>query len=369
MSELPPLSITHPELAKQAFGWDPTSITSGSGLIKEWRCLKNHVWKSKVANRTQGNGCPICSNHIILEGFNDLHTTHPGLSLEVLGWDPRKIGAGSFKKLNWKCNLGHIWEARVNSRARGSGCPFCDGKSVWTGFNDLATARPDLAIQAFKWDPKKVTLNSAKKLEWICELKHIWTARVYDRVKSDGCPICSGRRIQSGFNDLATTHPNLIPEVYGWDASKIGAGSDSKRKWKCSEGHIWTARISSRKTGVGCPTCSVTGFDPNEDGWLYFLQHPDWEMLQIGITNSPDDRLSTHKHLGWELLELRGPMNGDLARQWETEILRMLRRKKAIVGSTDIAGKFTGYTESWMKASFPANSIKELMENVRALED
>jgi len=44
-------------------------------------------------------------------------------------------------------------------------------------------------------------------------------------------------------------------------------------------------------------------------------------MLQIGITNFPDDRLGTHKHLGWEVLEVRGPMDGLLARNWETSIL------------------------------------------------
>jgi len=91
-------------------------------------------------------------------------------------------------------------------------------------------------------------------------------------------------------------------------------------------------------------------------------------MLQIGITNVPDDRLSTHKRLGWEVLELRGPMDGDLARQWETDILRMLRKKNAEVGTTEIAGKFTGFSESWMKESFPVNSLKELMEIVRAEE-
>ena len=26
-----PLSVTHPELAKEADGWDPTLVTSGSG--------------------------------------------------------------------------------------------------------------------------------------------------------------------------------------------------------------------------------------------------------------------------------------------------------------------------------------------------
>ena len=92
-------------------------------------------------------------------------------------------------------------------------------------------------------------------------------------------------------------------------------------------------------------------------------------MLQIGITNVPDDRLATHKRLGWTVVELRGPMKGELTRQWETDILRMLRAKNAVVGDTTIAGKFTGYTESWLEKSFPVESLRDLMQLVREFED
>lgn len=62
-----------------------------------------------------------------------------------------------------------------------------------------------------------------------------------------------------------------------------------------------------------------------------------------------------------ELLELRGPMDGYLAQQWETAILRMLKAKGADLSNAAIAGKFDGYSEAWSKSTFGANSIKELM--------
>jgi len=70
---------------------------------------------------------------------------------------------------------------------------------------------------------------------------------------------------------------------------------------------------------------------------------------------------------GWDprLVSYSGPMNGDLARQWETDILRMLRSKNAIVGRNEIAGRFTGYTESWMKNSYPVKSLSDIIEAVR----
>ena len=130
------------------------------------------------------------------------------------------------------------------------------------------------------------------------------------------------------------------------------------------------AAVGARTGGheTGCPSCSQTGFDPNADGYLYFLSHSNWEMFQIGITNVPDDRLNRHKRLGWELLELRGPMDGHLTQQWETAILRMLKAKGADLSNAKIVGKFDGYSEAWSKSSFEVKSIKELMRLTEEFE-
>ena len=92
-------------------------------------------------------------------------------------------------------------------------------------------------------------------------------------------------------------------------------------------------------------------------------------MYQIGITNSPDDRLNRHRRIGWEVLELRGPMDGHLVQQWETAILRMLKAKGADLSNAKIAGKFDGYSEAWSKSTFEAKSIKELMRLTEEFEE
>ena len=105
------------------------------------------------------------------------------------------------------------------------------------------------------------------------------------------------------------------------------------------------------------------------DGYLYFLRHDQWEMLQIGITNDPTVRLASHAQLGWEALEIRGPMDGYLTRDWETSILRMRKKSGAALAKEDIAGRFDGYTEAWIEESFPVRSLRELMNFVEDLED
>ena len=61
----------------------------------------------------------------------------------------------------------------------------------------------------------------------------------------------------------------------------------------------------------------------------------------------------------WYLVNTTG---GDLARQWETSILRMLKAKGADLSNPKVAGKFDGFSEAWSKATFEVKSIKELMK-------
>ncbi len=46
--EKQPLSVTHPELAKEANGWDPATLTFGSGKKMSWKCPKGHVYQTSV---------------------------------------------------------------------------------------------------------------------------------------------------------------------------------------------------------------------------------------------------------------------------------------------------------------------------------
>jgi len=53
--EKQPLSVTHPELANEADGWDPGTVTAGSGRKLNWKCPNGHSYEAKVASRTGAN--------------------------------------------------------------------------------------------------------------------------------------------------------------------------------------------------------------------------------------------------------------------------------------------------------------------------
>ena len=59
--KLPSLSETHPDIAKEAFGWDPTNVLAESYEKIAWKCRNNHIWTELIINRTQKKViCPKC---------------------------------------------------------------------------------------------------------------------------------------------------------------------------------------------------------------------------------------------------------------------------------------------------------------------
>lgn len=110
----------------------PQAVNYASNSIYWWKCSLGHSYRQAVSNKTGKNyGCPYCSRKQLLQGFNDLETTHPQLALE---WHPTKNGtlsprdvlAGTAKKVWWRCNQGHEWPALPFPRTKGVGCPTCN---------------------------------------------------------------------------------------------------------------------------------------------------------------------------------------------------------------------------------------------------
>ena len=365
------LATFYPKLAKQADGWDPKDVHKSSNKKLTWKCNEGHAWRASVSNRSlRGDNCPICSGKKVLAGFNDLATLEPSLANEADGWDPTTLTKFSNKNLSWKCKEGHTWKVKVNSRSTfRTGCPTCSGQQILAGFNDLETINPMLASEAFGWSPKKVAQWSHQLVRWKCARGHLYKARIADRSFGDGCPICIGKKVLVGFNDLFTKRPEIASQAFGWNPKSVTEFSNKRKKWRCEEGHKWETTVSHRSSGRGCPTCSDSGFDPNGYGYLYFLTQDNWEMFQIGITNFPEKRIGNHQKRGWEVIEIRGPMDGHITQQWETAILLMLKAKGADLSNSKIAGKFDGYSEAWSKSTFHVKSIKELMRLTEEFED
>ena len=205
---------------QRALLWDPhrngsqtpENTCPGSRAKVWWQCEKGHSWQARVSSVVLQNcGCPYCAGKKAISGETDLLSQYPKLAKQ---WDkkrngdldPSAITPASHTKVWWRCEKKHSWQAAPYSRTRekGSGCPYCAGRRVLAGFNDLASQKPGLAEQWYQplngtLTPADVTLGSNKKVWWCCEKNHVWQAYVYARTKPNGtdCPICAGVTIQS----------------------------------------------------------------------------------------------------------------------------------------------------------------------------
>ena len=180
-------------------------------------------------------------------------------------FDPKLLTVGSGKKVWWKCSKGHEWQATIDRRSQGKGCPYCSGRNAIKGENDLQTVNPALAKE-WNYDknngltPTDVLPSSNKKVWWKCGKGHEWQAMIRSRNDGRGCPYCSGRHAVNGKNDLQTVNPVLATE---WNYERncglmpmdVLPNSNKKVWWKCSKGHEWQSTVANRNNGNGCPYC------------------------------------------------------------------------------------------------------------------
>lgn len=268
------LASVHPELisewSEKNLPLTPDKITFGSNKRVWWKGACGHEWETSVKARSKGEKCPICSGARVIEGINDLATLKPLLAQE---WSeknelkPTEVSVASHKKVIWKCKHGHEWEASVKSRTvNGTGCPYCSHNKVLAGFNDLASQYPDIAAE---WSdrnlpllPTMVTSFANSKAWWKCrDCGNEWHTLISTRSGGSRCPYCSGYTLLKGFNDLATTHPELAAEWsernYPLMPDEVNAKSRRNVWWKCNIcGNEWKSVINARVKGTVCPVCA-----------------------------------------------------------------------------------------------------------------
>lgn len=269
-----------PELLQE---WHPTKnapltpgeVSRGSKRSVWWKCEKGHEWRAMVYTRAgDGSGCPYCAGKKAWPGENDLASRRPDLAgqwhpTKNQGMAPADVPLGSHYRAWWVCEKGHEWQAAVKSRTiGGSGCPVCANRKVTPGENGLAATHPELARQ---WHPTKnapltphdVVAGNHRKVWWVCGKGHEWQAAVSSRAGSGaGCPVCAGKVVVPGENDLASLFPGLAAQ---WHPARNGqltpenVAPYSNRKvwWRCPLGHDYAASVGARTVGgSGCPYCA-----------------------------------------------------------------------------------------------------------------
>lgn len=256
----------------------PTEVLYGTPKKAYWKCSEGHSYLAEIRKRVNGQGCPYCKSKLISvknstpKKYEDsLEYKYPDLIKEFdytkNTIKPSEIYAKSHQKVWWICSQGHSYQSIILDRTNnGSGCPYCVSKKVLVGYNDIKTTHNYILNE---WDferntikPEEISAYSNKKVWWKCKNEHSWEASPNTRIgQGRNCPYCVNQMVKIGYNDLATTHPDLIKE---WDydrnivnPTEIVAGTNRKVWWLCKEGHSWQSSVSNRvHLNRGCPVCN-----------------------------------------------------------------------------------------------------------------
>ena len=156
----------------------------------------NITWEPKGTALCLGHGCRLCKSEKISK-LKSMSRDEFIQKLIATG-NPTKLYGdynGIFEDTEFICKIGHIFTDKPSAVLHNNiSCPYCSGKRILIGFNDLWTTRPDIA--ALLLDPNdgyKYTKGSNKYVNFLCSYcKTIYNKKINDVVQYGfSCAKCS----------------------------------------------------------------------------------------------------------------------------------------------------------------------------------
>ena len=239
----------------------PKTTTNGTHMtepIKELICFlkeKYHV-KADIDVDCLRDNADICKTIMSSMELNSLSAKCPDVATE---WDyeknapltPDLVPHRSGKKAWWICKNGHSYSSVIASRTGDEkcGCPYCAGKKLLSGFNDLKTIRPDVAAE---FDEQKNGI-SASEILWCSNKKmwfkcsrcgHEWQSKVSNRTSTNnqGCMICGREKTR-----LASCKPVMCVET----GKIFESATAASKEMSCGHSHISACCRGNQKTAGG----------------------------------------------------------------------------------------------------------------------
>lgn len=245
------------EYAKFYGGKCLSEVYRGGKTKLKWECRRSHTWWALPTNINKGGWCAKCY-HL------EQRLREPIRNIDEVKSFARAKGGEclsqrywrSSDRLNWKCRAGHTWSAVVSSVLRGSWCAKCGRESA---NKVLRTDISRLMDAATKRGGRLVSTeyqNFQTKMTWECADEHQWQASAGSVLSGTWCPKCAGKQRGDRRRTGIETLRSFAVARGGSCLSRDYEQSNQKLRWRCAEGHEWTAIWSAVKTGGWCPECA-----------------------------------------------------------------------------------------------------------------
>lgn len=254
-----------------------------------FKCDKGHEFqahiKGVIKSKQPGHGCPTCFKENKIKNHNvaiECPEVAKMWNYNLNKLTPDKVSHGAIEGFWFTCPNGHNFISTISHMKRSvtskyKGCPVC-AKKEFTPDRSLAKSHPEILkywdYDRNKEDPEKVRVYTTKRFWFKCSRGHSYYTdpeTVFtSKASSHGCPVCTGRTVVTGVNDLETQYKDIVDKYWSYeyndeDPCNIAPHSSYVACWKCSKcGSLFDQDIDTRVRGLGlCPDCrkdySVSG--------------------------------------------------------------------------------------------------------------
>ena len=312
------------------------ALVSYPGSHSPWKCIciqcKREVTPTYSKVRSSGTGCKFCSKRAV-----DLDEAF--LLMLKSGVRPKEKYRGAM--FPWKCeclNCGKtVNPTYSNVRVGHNGCRFCAYKVTEFKRTKTKTEIFDyLKREGYTPIRGAVFVSSEHPIE----CKHLpcgrrVKARYFSLQQGRGC--CNYCGTREGAKKLSKTIDEVQPILKKKGITlleKEVKGMKEKHRLQCRKCNlIWSARLISVTSRVGCPNCALYGMKPNLVSYIYLIEHKKYGSIKLGIANSNKsrDRVDVHMKKGWEIYKIKTFTSGVKARRVETECLKYFRKVKNLL--------------------------------------
>lgn len=235
------------QLAARHGGQCISVIYRGNRISLRWRCACDHEWEAAAISVQRGKWCPICPrearSHAWLAQMQALAAQRGGRCLST-----RYINSRT--KLRWQCAQRHTWDATpAATRIAGAWCPVCAHNKHRQTIDHMQALAASHGGQCLSSEYTR----STGKLRWRCAEGHEWITSAARVRNGFWCAICARhQRRSSKLEDMHT----LAAGHGGRCLSRAYTSNRDSLRWRCRQGHTWSATPSSIRRGTWCPICA-----------------------------------------------------------------------------------------------------------------
>jgi DNA-directed RNA polymerase subunit RPC12/RpoP len=189
---------------------------------------------------------------------------------------------GLYEPIEYLCNrCGNVQHPIALSLLKGNGCKTCgkiqSGKTQSKSNNKFQDELISLRKNGHDIFCDDIYINNRTKISFYCSNGHTWKATPASILNGSGCPYCSNRMVLTGYNDIATTSPDIFKFLKNQeDGYKYTRFSNKRIDFKCVLcGHIQNRKINTvAHRGFKCECCGSGISYPNKFGRALFDQLP-----------------------------------------------------------------------------------------------